>query len=370
MHVIFRTDGRLIAHPTKRREILASKGELRMQDSGEAALASLYRAVSARAGRQFSGDADVSGSYYSVARLAGPEWYFLTTMPREHLQRQAFQSAQWVLWSGLFSLTLVSGFLATILRRQVAQPMAELTRATKQMSAGVISARAIVPRGDELGALARSFNEMADRVTERDAALRAEKATLERRVAERTAELARFASIAEATGDFFGFAGMDERILYINPAGRSMIGLSPDKPLEGLRIRDVHSTSAYEEIRRVMIPSGLRDGACSGETVLRHGEGREIPVSLMLVIPRTSDGQPMFVSAVMHDITDRKRAESNCLKRSNANANSANSRATSSRWCRMSSARRWKSLCRRWTTCIATTIATTKRNRPRWQRLN
>ncbi len=314
MHVIFRRDGRLVAHPTKRQEILATKGLLRMQDSGESALAGLYRAVSARTVRQFSGYDDASKSYYSVARLTGPEWFFLTTMPREQLQRQAFQSAQWVLWAGLISLALVLGFLATILQRQVAQPMAELTRATKQMSAGDISARAVVPRGDELGALARSFNEMADRVTERDAALRAEKATLERRVAERTAELARFASIAEATGDFFGFADMEERILYINPAGRSMIGLSPDKPLEGLTIRDVHSTRAYEEIRHVMIPTGLRDGACSGETVLRHREGREIPVSLMLVIPRTSDGQPMFVSAIMHDITDRKRAESELLK--------------------------------------------------------
>jgi len=296
MHVIFRSDGRLIAHPTKRQEILSSKGELRMQDSGEAALAGLFRAVSARTERQFSGYDDASKFYYSVARLAGPEWYFLTTMPREQLRRQAFQSAQWVLWSGLVSLALVLAFLATILRQQVAQPMTELTRATKQMSAGDISARAVVPRGDELGALARSFNEMADRVTERDAALRAEKATLERRVAERTAELARFASIAEATGDFFGFADMEERILYINPAGRSLIGLSPDTPLEGLTISDIHSPGAYEEIRRVMIPTGLRDGAFSGETVLRHHDGRDMKQPLG-VDPRIAGTLDQFSSS-------------------------------------------------------------------------
>src|SRR6185503_3780963 len=164
------------------------------------------------------------------------------------------------LWSGLLSLGLVLGLFAWILRHQIARPLAELARATGQMSSGDVSARASVRRKDELGALAKSFNEMAERVAERDAALRSEKATLERQVAERTAELARFASIAEATGDFFGFADMDERILYINPAGRSMIGLSPDKPLERLTIRDIHPTGAYEEIRRVMIPTGLRDG--------------------------------------------------------------------------------------------------------------
>lgn len=188
-HVIFRNDGRIMAHPSKLREILASKGQLRMQNSGEPELASLYRAVISRAGRQFSGYDKGSGYYYSVARLAGPEWLFLTTMPRELLQQQAFQSAQWVLWSGLVSLALLLGFLAATLRRQIAQPLVELTRATKQMSAGDTSARASVEREDEFGVLAGAFNEMAARVASRDAELQAEKASLERRVAERTAEL-------------------------------------------------------------------------------------------------------------------------------------------------------------------------------------
>jgi signal transduction histidine kinase len=189
MHVIFRGDGRLIAHPSKRREILASKGELRMQDTREAALASLYRAISARTERQFSGYDDSSKSYYSVARLAGPDWFFLTTMPREQLHEQAFQSAQWVLWSGLVSLALVLGFLATILRRQIAQPLVELTRATRQMSTGDVTARAVVGRHDEFGALASSFNEMAGRVASRDAELRQLNQELEGRVALRTFEL-------------------------------------------------------------------------------------------------------------------------------------------------------------------------------------
>src|SRR5262249_31343355 len=97
-HVIFRPDGRIVAHPTKLKEILASKGHLRMQDSGESDLASLYGAVSWRTDRSFSGYDEGSGCYYSVARLAGPNWFFLTTIPRERLQRQAFQSTQWVLW--------------------------------------------------------------------------------------------------------------------------------------------------------------------------------------------------------------------------------------------------------------------------------
>src|SRR5262249_8464243 len=68
-------------------------------------------------------------------------------------------------------------------------PLAELTRATKQMSTGDISARAVVGRSDELGTLAGSFNEMAGRVASRDAELRQLNQELEQRVARRTTEL-------------------------------------------------------------------------------------------------------------------------------------------------------------------------------------
>ncbi|HWB03951.1 MAG TPA: ATP-binding protein [Verrucomicrobiales bacterium] len=189
MHAIFRQDGRLVAYASKRDEIIKSKGQYRMQDSGDSSLVSLYRTVSRGEGRQFSGFDEGSDSYYSVARLAGPEWFFLTTMPRHLLQQQAFRSTQWVLWSGLASIALVAAFLATVLRRQIAQPLQELTRATRQMSGGDHSARAEVKTDDELGTLAGSFNEMAGRVAAREADLRHLNLDLEQRVEQRTAEL-------------------------------------------------------------------------------------------------------------------------------------------------------------------------------------
>ncbi len=233
-HVIFRSDGRLIAHPTRRKDILASKGELRMQSSGEPALESLYRAVSGRKEARFSGFDEVSGLYYSVARLNGPEWLFLTTLPRELLQRQAFKSAQWVLWSGLVSLALVLGFLATTLRRQIAHPLVELTRATKQMSAGSVHARARVLRRDEFGELAGAFNEMAAGIAQRDADLQAEKASLERRVAERTAELreseARFSMAFQTSPVLMTIARLEDgRFIEVNPAFIQHIGVTREQ---------------------------------------------------------------------------------------------------------------------------------------------
>jgi len=187
-HFIFRQDGRLVGHPTRRTEILASKGLLKAQECGDAKLASLYGIASVRNERRFSGFDPVSDTYYSVARLTGPEWLYVTAMPREYLQQQAFASAQWVLWSGLVSLALALGFIALVLRTQVARPLAELTGATDAMSEGRVAAP-LTARADEIGELAGAFREMMLRVAERESDLRQLNLTLEKRVAARTADL-------------------------------------------------------------------------------------------------------------------------------------------------------------------------------------
>jgi signal transduction histidine kinase len=190
-HFILRRDGRLMAHPTKRTEILAGKGLLTAQDCGDPALASLYRLCVGQTDRRFSGFDTTSDAYYSVARLVGPEWFYITTISQAHLQRQAFVSAQLVLWSGLVSFALVLVFLALILRTQIARPLAGLTRATKAMSAGVAAVPLPSTRADELGELASSFREMVAQVAAREGDLRELNADLERRVLTRTEELHR-----------------------------------------------------------------------------------------------------------------------------------------------------------------------------------
>jgi PAS domain S-box-containing protein len=310
-HVIFRGDGRIMAHPTKLKEILASQGQLKMQNSGEPALASLYDVIHRRGERQFSGYDPASGMYYSVARLAGPEWLFLTTMPRELLQEQAFQSAQWVLWSGLVSLALVLGFLAATLRRQIAAPLAQLTRATEQMSAGNTSARVTVERKDEFGELARVFNEMAARVAQRDAELHAEKAALERRVAERTAALrdseARFRTVFHNSPAMQSLLRAEDSVLmevndtFLNKLGfkrEEVIGKSP------FELNAPSDQAALVAFRRKLDEQGFVQ---NHEIPLRTHDGRLV-TALLSTHPVTIDGVPHFVSAGV-DITARKEAE-------------------------------------------------------------
>lgn len=200
-HTVFRPDGRLLAHVALREKIMAKKGLLFAQDCGDPAVLSLFKTCTAREDRAFSGFDKASDSYFSAARIAGPDWFFVISMPRERLQQQAATSAQWVLWSGLFSLALVVGFIATILRTQVARPLAELTRATHAMADGADTMPVLAPRSDELGVLAESFREMVTRVMAREHDMRLLNAGLERRVAERTEDLNEALSRERELGD-------------------------------------------------------------------------------------------------------------------------------------------------------------------------
>ena len=310
-HVIFRPDGRIIGHPTKLKAILASKGLLQMQNSGEPDLVSLYRAITSRAERSFSDYDEGSGCYYSVARLSGPDWFFLTTMPRELLQKQAFQSTQWVLWSGLVSLALVLAFLAATLRRQIARPLAELSRATRQMSAGDNSARANVTCCDEFGSLSDSFNEMASRVQQRDVELQAEKAALERRVVERTAALseseARFVTAFRHSPAMQSLIrGSDRVLIEVNDTFLRNLGFTREQVIgkSAPQLDFWVDPTEWAAFTHEVETKGFATGR---EVRLRAQDGRLLTV-LLSTQPVDIGGVPHFLSAAV-DITARKESE-------------------------------------------------------------
>jgi signal transduction histidine kinase len=68
----------------------------------------------------------------------------------------------WVIASAV--AVLVAAGAGIVVSRRIGTPLVTLTDVTLRMAQGDLSARADVRRDDELGTLARSFNEMADRV--------------------------------------------------------------------------------------------------------------------------------------------------------------------------------------------------------------
>jgi two-component system, cell cycle sensor histidine kinase and response regulator CckA len=128
-----------------------------------------------------------------------------------------------------------------------------------------------------------------------------------RRAAEQTT--ARFAMLLESTPDFVGMASLDGRIFYINRAGLEMIGLPHSQDPGLLSMSDLHSKDVYEIIVREAIPAATRDGTWVGQTNLLSRDGRNIPVTHIIIAHKPTEGNAGYLSLIMHDITGVQEAE-------------------------------------------------------------
>jgi len=130
----------------------------------------------------------------------------------------------------------------------------------------------------------------------------------ERRRAEQTQS--HLVAILNATPDFVGFAdAKDTHILYINPAGRKMIGVGAEEDVTWLKIADIHPEWTNKLFRDEIIPTAIRDGVWTGECAFLHRDGREILVMMVLLAHKSPTGAVERFSTISRDITERKRAE-------------------------------------------------------------
>ena len=120
---------------------------------------------------------------------------------------------------------------------------------------------------------------------------------------------ARLVAVLEATPDFVGIADINFRPLFVNRAGRQMVGYGEAEDLCHTHIDNYHPEWAKKIIINEGIPSALRTGTWLGETALLTKDGREIAVSQVIVAHKTAGGDLEFVSTIMRDLTEQKSLE-------------------------------------------------------------
>lgn len=124
----------------------------------------------------------------------------------------------------------------------------------------------------------------------------------------------RLSKIIETTSDFVGTSDADGKVLYINKAGRRMLGIGDDEDVSGVRIPDTHPGWATEIILKDALPIALREGIWSGETAFLGRDGREIRVLQVVMAHRGEDGAIEYLSTIARDITERKRLQEQLLQ--------------------------------------------------------
>ena len=115
----------------------------------------------------------------------------------------------------------------------------------------------------------------------RELAARNEALEAERRLHEQAvAESRRFARMIEHSPDFVASATPDGRLHYVNPAGRALVGAAAD------RLESTLPPWALRRFRDEALPAAERDGAWTGDSALLTADGREVPVSQVVIAER------------------------------------------------------------------------------------
>ncbi len=123
------------------------------------------------------------------------------------------------------------------------------------------------------------------------------------------AEIQRLATIVDISEDFCNYCDIQGNTLYLNDAGKKLIGLTAGQPT-GSNMFDYHSDASVALLRNEIIPELLRSGRWSGPLELVHqGTGELIPIHKQLFVIRDDlSRQPVAFAGIARDLRPEQMA--------------------------------------------------------------
>ncbi len=126
-------------------------------------------------------------------------------------------------------------------------------------------------------------------------------------------------ALIESSSDFIGLASLEGECIFVNEAGRKLVGLEGMEEVKQKVVTDYLTPEDLAELRESVIPVVKKCGRWEGEFRFRHFKtGAVIPANFKIfTIEDHQTGQPIALATVTRDITERKRSEEE-LQRSEA----------------------------------------------------
>jgi len=125
---------------------------------------------------------------------------------------------------------------------------------------------------------------------------------LEALVEERTAKLRDLAAIIEVSLNLVGMADEQGNVLYINPAGRKILGLGKGVSLEGLKIERFHSPETNKKITEDIFPQAIKHGTIETECEFLDQDSKPVPMACTFMALPDKHGNPIHMAVVARDL--------------------------------------------------------------------
>jgi PAS domain S-box-containing protein len=119
-----------------------------------------------------------------------------------------------------------------------------------------------------------------------------------------------YVALAENSTDFVAVSEPDGRVVYVNSAGRKLLGIESLEQVQQTRGADYFLAEDLEMVRSVIFPALEAVGHWSGDFRFRHfRSGEAVPVAYNVFLLTRADGSRIGFATVSRDLRERKRVE-------------------------------------------------------------
>jgi PAS domain S-box-containing protein len=115
--------------------------------------------------------------------------------------------------------------------------------------------------------------------------------------------------IVNEARDFISVATGDGKVLFLNEAGRRMVGIDEGTDITSLSIQQIYPERIWDLLRREALPAARKHGSWGGETAILKSDGAEIPVSQVIRAHKKESEVIEYYSTIIRDISKRKNIE-------------------------------------------------------------
>ena len=124
-------------------------------------------------------------------------------------------------------------------------------------------------------------------------------------------ERQKFVSLIENSSDFIGMATLEGKTLFVNEAGRKMVGLENISEELYTEIWNYIGPTFKQKFTQEILPIIISQGQWQGEGQIQHlHSGRRIDVAInAFLVKHPESSEPLCLAAVIRDVTKRKQAE-------------------------------------------------------------
>ena len=123
----------------------------------------------------------------------------------------------------------------------------------------------------------------------------------------------RLASLFEVTSDFVCIVNSKGNVIYLNSAGKQLLGLSVTEDERKLHSDRFFDEKNLENLQKEVIPKLHEEGVWQGRLLLQHKAGGKIPTSAVLVKQPGRAGFPASYGAILRDVTAEESAMSRLI---------------------------------------------------------